>query len=72
MGSYPAGVGASLARVVGLRRALDVMFSARWLDADEARALGLVNTVTADDALWDSAMAYAAKLTKRSRQGLAR
>lgn len=60
-----------LARVVGLRRALDIMFSARWLDADEAQALGLVNTVTADDALWDSAMAYAAKLTERSRQGLA-
>lgn len=60
-----------LARVVGLRRALDIMFSARWLDADEAQALGLVNAVTADDALWDSAMAYAMKLTERSRQGLA-
>ena len=47
------------------------MFSARWLDADEAQAMGLVSTVTADDVLWDGAKPYAAKLTERSRQGLA-
>ncbi len=60
-----------LARVVGLRRAVEIMFSARWLDSDEAHALGLINTVVADDALWATAMSYAVKLTERSRQGLA-
>lgn len=33
--------------------------------------MGLVSTVTADDAPWDGAKPYAAKLTERSRQGLA-
>lgn len=60
-----------LARVVGLRRALDIMFSARWLSADEAFAIGLVNIVTADDELQATAMEYALKLTERSRLGLA-
>lgn len=60
-----------LARLVGLRRALDIMFSARWLEADEARAIGLVNYVEDDDALADAARTYAQKLTEGSRQGLA-
>ena len=60
-----------LARVIGMRRALDVMFSARWLEADEALAVGLVNYVSDDDVLWDEAMAYAVKLAERSRAGLA-
>jgi enoyl-CoA hydratase/carnithine racemase len=60
-----------LARLIGLRRALDIMYSARWIEADEARSIGLVNYVSADDALWDEAMAYASKLSQRSRVGLA-
>ncbi len=60
-----------LARVVGLRRALDIMFTARWLEAEEARQIGLVNHVVADDALWPESIAYAAKLAERSPRGLA-
>jgi len=60
-----------LPRLVGLRRAMDIMYSARWLSADEACAIGLVNYVTEDSALADDAIAYAAQLAERSRQGLA-
>ncbi len=60
-----------LARVIGMRRALDLMFSARWLNAEEARAIGLVNYVVDDDDLWDEAQAYTLKLAERSRAGLA-
>lgn len=59
-----------LARVIGMRRALDLMFSARWLEAEEALAIGLVNYVVDDDDLWDEAMAYTLKLAERSRAGL--
>jgi enoyl-CoA hydratase/carnithine racemase len=60
-----------LPRVIGLRRALEVMFSARWLKADEALAVGLVNQVVPDDRLLDEALAWCAKLATRSRTGLA-
>ena len=60
-----------LPRLIGLRRALDLMYSARWLSAEEARQIGLVSYVSADDELQNEAMAYAVKLTERSRQGLA-
>ena len=60
-----------LPRIIGLRRALDLMFSARWLSADEALAMGLVNHLADDDALWRDAGEYAAKLAQLSREGLA-
>ena len=47
------------------------MYSARWLSAQQAQEIGLVSYVIADDKLHDDAMAYAVKLTERSRQGLA-
>ena len=60
-----------LPRTIGLRRALELMFSARWLSADEALAMGLVNHLAEDEALWHDAQEYAAKLTHLSRAGLA-
>ena len=47
------------------------MFSARWLEATEARDIGLVNTIVDDDDLHAEALAYAARLTTLSRRGLA-
>ncbi len=38
-----------LPRLIGLRRALDLFYSARWLSADDARAIGLVNHVCAPE-----------------------
>jgi enoyl-CoA hydratase len=60
-----------LPRLVGLRRALELMYSGRWIAADEALSWGLVNFVVPDAELRDRALAYAADLAKKSRPGLA-
>jgi enoyl-CoA hydratase/carnithine racemase len=60
-----------LPRLVGIRRALDLMYSGRWLAAAEAREMGLVNFVVADETLATSAEAYCADLAGKSRGGLA-
>ncbi len=66
------GWGASqrLPRTIGTRRALDLMYSARWLGADEALRIGLVNYVVPDDLLHGEAMTYCRELTTRSRAGI--
>ena len=60
-----------LPRIVGVRRALDLFFSARWIDADTALQWGLVNYVVAPQALAEAALAYCQMLATRSRPGLA-
>ncbi len=60
-----------LTRLMGLRRALDLMFSARWLTADEARDAGLVNYVVADEDLHKAALEYCQTIATRSRPGIA-
>ncbi len=60
-----------LPRILGLRRALELMFAARWLEAKEASGMGLVNYVTEDNDLHDKALDYAGTLATRSRIGLA-
>lgn len=60
-----------LPRIVGVRRALDLFYSARWIDAPTALAWGLVNYVVEPDKLTDASMAYCVQLASRSRIGLA-
>ena len=60
-----------LTRLMGLRRALDLMFSARWLKADEAKEAGLVNYVVPDADLHKAALAYCQTIVTRSRRGIA-
>jgi enoyl-CoA hydratase/carnithine racemase len=60
-----------LPRLIGRRRALDLMLSARWIGAEEARAWGLVNYVTDDADLAAAALAYARDLAAKSPAGLA-
>ena len=60
-----------LTRLMGLRRALDLMFSARWLKADEARQAGLVNYVVPDADLHQAALEYCQTIATRSRRGIA-
>jgi enoyl-CoA hydratase len=60
-----------LTRIIGLRRTLDLLYSARWMTADEAHAMGLVNYVVPDETLHDEALAYCRTLGTRSRPGLA-
>ncbi len=49
-----------LPRLVGLRRARELMLTNRMLSADEARDLGIVDRVVADDALAEEAATQAA------------
>lgn len=60
-----------LTRAVGMRRAMDLFFSAAWIDAKAARDWGLVNRVTEEVALRTDATAYCHALSERSRSGLA-
>jgi len=71
-GLIPGGGGTQrLPRLIGLRRALDLMFSNRWIEAAEAERWGLVNYVVADGELFDRTMAYCRDLAGKSRGGLA-
>ncbi len=58
-------------RIVGLRRALDMFYSARWIDAQTALQWGLVNYVVEPDQLHATTLEYCTKLAKRSRIGIA-
>lgn len=60
-----------LTRIMGQRRALDLMFSARWLTADEAKDAGLVNYIVEGDDLNKTALEYCQKISTRSRPGIA-
>ena len=60
-----------LPRAIGLRRAMDLFFSAAWIDAKTARDWGLVNRVTRDKALHPDTLAYCKALAERSRSGIA-
>lgn len=60
-----------LTRAIGLRRALDLMYSARWIDAPIAMQWGFVNQLAPAVRLRDDALAYAQQLAARSRHGLA-
>ncbi len=66
------GWGASqrLPRVVGLRRAMDLFMSVRWIEAAKAEQWGLVNYVVPDADLRAEALAYCAKLATRSSEGM--
>ncbi len=71
-GLIPGGGGTQrLPRLVGLRRALDLMYTNRWLDAAEAERWGLVNYVVPDEALAEAALDYCRNLAGKSRAGLA-
>src|SRR5262249_18175919 len=58
-----------LTRTIGLRRALDLMYSARWIDAPTAMQWGLVNHLLPATRLRDEALAYARQLVTRSSSG---
>ncbi len=53
---------AKLARVVGPSRARDIMFSARFMDAQEALAMGLINTIHERVDIEAEVLAYAHRI----------
>ncbi|ACG79838.1 enoyl-CoA hydratase/isomerase family protein [Phenylobacterium zucineum HLK1] len=62
------GIGGTqrLTRFVGKSKAMDMMLTARMMDAAEAERAGLVSRVVAADKLLDEALAAAAKIASQS------
>lgn len=56
------GLGWMLPRLVGIEDALDLLFSARIIEAEEAKAMGLVSRVVPHDELLTQAREYATHL----------
>ena len=65
------GLGHYLPRDVGTQRALELMFTGRMIDADEALALGLVLRVVPRDQLIDAAFELAREIVKNGPMSLA-
>jgi len=64
------GVSWSLPRVVGLGRAAEIMLTGRFVDAEEAAAIGLVNRVVPADKLLDEAFAIADQIAANTPFGV--
>jgi enoyl-CoA hydratase len=60
---YDFGSVATLARIVGPSVARDILFSARFLTAEEALRVGLINRIVEEDALEAEVRAYAALIS---------
>lgn len=56
------GMSALLPRRVGLARAKEISFSGRWVEADEAERIGLVNRVVAHDVLQTETLSLARQI----------
>ena len=56
------GLSWMLPRLVGISNALDLLFSARMIDAAEAKSMGLVGRVIPHDALIETARGYASEI----------
>jgi enoyl-CoA hydratase/carnithine racemase len=56
-----------LSRVIGRRRALDMLFTGRWVSANEAEKFGLVNKVVEPEKLSEETKIWASEIAKYSR-----
>lgn len=67
VGAFASGSGTQrLPRLVGPGRALDLLYTGRTVDAEEALRIGLVEYVVPDDQLEDFALDYAGKIAEFS------
>ncbi|EHI13568.1 enoyl-CoA hydratase [Mycolicibacterium thermoresistibile] len=57
------GGGARLATAIGASKAKDLVFSGRFVGAEEALSLGLIDEMVAPDDVYDAALAWARRLT---------
>ena len=62
---------ARLTRAAGASRAKDLVFSGRFVDAEEALALGLIDEMVAPDDVYDAAAAWARRFLDGPKHALA-
>lgn len=71
LGIIPGAGGTQrLARLVGPAKAKDLIFTGRFVDADEALRIGLVDVVVPGDRVYESARAWADRFTSGPAQAL--
>jgi enoyl-CoA hydratase/carnithine racemase len=70
VGGCDMGSGYLLPRLIGLSVASELLLTGRFLDADRAKAVGLVSDVVADDKLLETGLAFAAEMARASPMGL--
>ncbi|CAM3706873.1 MULTISPECIES: enoyl-CoA hydratase/isomerase family protein [Tsukamurella] len=71
LGVIPGGGGTQrLARLVGPAKAKDMVFTGRFVDAEEALQIGLVDQVVAPDDVYNAALTWAKQFTGAASQAL--
>src|SRR5712664_3198737 len=70
VGGCDMGSGYLLPRLIGLSVASELLLTGRFLEADRAKAVGLVSDVVADDKLLETGLAFAAEMARTSPMGL--
>ncbi|UTT47344.1 MULTISPECIES: enoyl-CoA hydratase-related protein [Rhodococcus] len=72
LGIIPGGGGTQrLARLVGPAKAKDIVFTGRFVGADEALSIGLVDEVVAPDDIYEAARRWAGQFTGAASRALA-